>query len=87
MNNDDSSSFDLPSPYHRARHLTEEEKKDGYVIIDCYDILDLVGGLSSRRQHAAKKVLFGGGRGHKGEVKDLKEAAWTLQSEIKRLER
>ena len=73
---------DLPSPYHRKRDLSKEERDQGFIVVDCYDILEIVGDISPRRQHAAKKVLFGGGRGHKGLEKDLQEAIWSLQSEL-----
>lgn len=78
----DGDKEKLESPYHRKRDLTKQEKDQGYIVMDCYDILDLVGSLNARRQHAAKKVLFGGSRGHKGLIKDLEEAIWTLQAEL-----
>ena len=70
------------SPYHRKHELTKTECKQGFIVLDCYDILGIVGNISPRRQHAAKKVLFGGSRGHKDLEKDLDEAIWSLQAEL-----
>jgi len=70
------------SPYHRKMRLSSEEIDHGFVILDCNDILDLVGVTRSRMQHAAKKVLYAGVRGHKDLEKDLEEAIWSLQNEL-----
>ena len=75
------------SPYHRVLNLTKEACKNGYVELDCYDVLELVGISSSRLQHAAKKVLYAGSRGHKDLVKDLKEAIWSLEAELIKIKR
>ena len=75
-------SDDVKSLYHRKLKLSKEEIAQGYVELDCNDILDLVGVSRSRMQHAAKKVLYAGVRGHKGLEKDLEEAIWSLQNEL-----
>ena len=70
------------SPYHRKLKLTREDTARGFAVLDCNDILDLVGGNRSRLQHAAKKVLYAGARGHKDLQKDIEEAIWSLQNEL-----
>jgi hypothetical protein len=75
---------ELESPYHRKLKLTAEECEQGYVVIDCNDIIDLIGIKESRLQHAFKKIGFSGSRGHKDKIKDLTEAVWSINNEIKK---
>ena len=72
----------IQSPYHRRLKLNQEDCSNKYIDLDCNDILDLVGVTRSRMQHAAKKVLYAGVRGHKDLEKDLEEAIWSLQNEL-----
>lgn len=44
------------------------------VFVDIYDVLEAWGVSCPARQHAIKKLLAAGKRGHKSEVKDLQEA-------------
>lgn len=50
--------------------------------LDIYDILVAYGVTCPARQHAIKKLLVAGGRGAKGVVQDLEEAAQALSRAI-----
>ena len=67
--------------------MTKQERAQGFICLDWYKISDLVGIVRSRLNHAGKKILFGGNRGHKGMKKDIKEAIWSLQEELIAIER
>lgn len=60
----------------------------GCVIADVYDVLDAFATGSSALDHAVKKILCAGQRGHKDRLKDLREATWSIdraiQNEIRR---
>ena len=75
---------DLSSPYHRKLKLTAKECEQGFVVVDCNDIIDLIGIKESALQHAFKKVAFSGTRGHKDKIIDLTEAVWSINNQIER---
>lgn len=54
----------------------------GCVIADIYDVLDAFPTGSSALDHAVKKILCAGQRGHKDRLKDLREAAWSIDRAI-----
>jgi len=68
--------------YHRTYKLTKADIYRGFISIDYYWIINLIGNVSSWAEHAVKKALFGGRRGHKDRVKDLEEAIKSLEGEI-----
>jgi len=49
------------------------------VIVDVYDVLVAFKVTCPARQHAIKKLLAMGQRGHKDAMTDLKEAHWQLE--------
>lgn len=48
-------------------------------LIDVYRVLDLFQVTDPALQHAAKKILVAGGRGHKAIAKDVQDAIDTLE--------
>ncbi|WP_206057804.1 hypothetical protein [Nissabacter sp. SGAir0207] len=64
---------ELPSRYHR-------EVKG--VVIDIYDILEAWSVTCSATQHALKKLMMPGQRGHKDRLKDLREARVSIERAI-----
>ena len=54
-------------------------KKYESVIVDVYDVLVAFKVTCPARQHAIKKLLAMGQRGHKDAMTDLKEAHWQLE--------
>lgn len=52
------------------------------VIIDVYDILKAYGVTCPGTQHAIKKLLMPGDRGHKDQITDLKEARSSIDRSI-----
>lgn len=68
------------SVYHKYIQLTEEDKKNGYVMVDVYHVLRLFGVTDQNLGHAIKKLLVPGLRsGGKSVAQDIGEAIWTLQ--------
>ncbi len=66
-----NEGVNLPSPYHRLINGA---------VIDVYDILhayrDAIG--NPALEHAIKKALVPGGRGHKSRGQDLREIQWSV---------
>lgn len=52
------------------------------VFVDIYDVLEAWGVSCPARQHAIKKLLAAGQRGHKSEIKDLQEAQHSAHRAI-----
>ena len=52
------------------------------VTVDVYDIIDSFGVTCPALQHAIKKILFAGERGHKDKKQDLKEALQSISRAI-----
>lgn len=52
------------------------------IFVDIYDVLEAWGVSCPARQHAIKKLLAAGQRGHKSEVKDLQEANHSAHQAI-----
>lgn len=52
------------------------------VFVDIYDVLEAWGVSCPARQHAIKKLLAAGQRGHKSEIKDLQEAHHSAHRSI-----
>lgn len=55
------------------------------VTIDVYDVLRAFEVTSPAIQHAVKKLLMPGTRGHKDQLQDVQEAAQSIQREIEHL--
>lgn len=55
---------------------------DGVQYIDVYRVLDLFEVADPAIQHAVKKLLVAGGRGHKNLEKDVKEAIVSLNRRV-----
>ena len=53
-------------------------KKVPYEYVDVYRVLELFGVVDPSIQHAIKKLLVAGGRGHKDMEKDVREAIVSL---------
>jgi len=71
----------------KPKHSHYHKDVSGYDTIDIYVICDLyVDDNSGCIQHAVKKLLCGGKRGAKDEVKDLQEAMDTIQRKIEILQ-
>lgn len=69
------------------KHSHYHKDVSRYDTIDIYVICDLyVDDNSGCIQHAVKKLLCGGKRGAKDEVKDLQEAMDTIQRKIEILQ-
>lgn len=68
----------------RMSKYNREIKPD--VIIDVYDILDSYNCGCSASEHAVKKLLMAGNRGHKDRLTDLQEALQSVQRAIEKEE-
>lgn len=62
-------------------------KKYRPVIVDVYDVLVAFNVTDPAVQHAVKKLLAMGQRGHKDKMTDLKEAHWQLERAVQIEER
>ena len=63
------SELDKGNKYRKSIHGVE---------VDIYDILQAYDVTNSATQHAIKKLLAGGKRGHKDLLQDLAEARWSI---------
>jgi hypothetical protein len=63
---------------HIRGKTAEGNNSDG-ILIDVYDVLKAFGVTCPATQHAIKKMLMAGERGHKDEQTDLEEAIQSLQ--------
>ena len=58
----------------------------GKCTVDVYRVLNAFGPLSPEIQHATKKLLAPGTRGHKDERQDLLEAIQSIEARLQYLE-
>ena len=69
------------SKYHKSLRV-----KDGahlrIVDVDVYDVLELFEVKNPAVQHAIKKLLMAGERGHKDKLQDLNEAGMSIERAI-----
>ena len=72
-----------PSPYHLKNVFSHKEYFDWYDFIDATRATGII--LDPRIEHVQKK-LFVNDRGHKNEIKDIKESIQTLQMMLEKLE-
>ena len=64
------------NPYARPIQLDHEGKVDVYAVLLAFDV------TCPAIQHAVKKLLCSGRRGHKDKLTDLREAATAIQRAI-----
>lgn len=64
---------------HPRKHNHYFKPVEGLSHIDVYRVLTLFGVTDPCLQHALKKILVAGGRGHKDIGKDVQEAIDTLE--------
>lgn len=61
-----------------AKQFSHYHRACPYPSVDIYRVLDLFQVTDPCLQHAIKKLLVAGGRGHKDAAKDVQEAAASL---------
>jgi hypothetical protein len=81
-----ASPVDRGTKYHRTIAQTLPDKdnctEEIAVTVDVYDVLAAFGVTCPAIQHAVKKLLSPGQRGAKDKIKDLQEAAVSIQRAI-----
>jgi len=65
--------------------MNKYQKSIKGVTVDVYDVLRAFEVTSPPIQHAIKKLLMPGARGHKDQLQDVQEAAQSIQREIEHL--
>lgn len=63
-----------------TRTITNREYK--FIEVDVYDVLKAFDVTNPATQHAIKKLLAPGQRGHKSEIEDLAEALESIERAI-----
>lgn len=71
------------SPYHRwirgwVWDDSSGEWKPSSIVVDVYSVLDAYPTDNPALDHAIKKALVPGGRGHKTRAKDMYEIRWSV---------
>lgn len=66
---------------HRYRRFIIDHQKNR-ALIDVYDVLKAFGVVCPATQHAIKKLLMAGERGHKDKLTDLSEASDAITRAI-----
>lgn len=83
------------TPRHIPAQLPAANKYDrvihgkhgtGQCTVDVYRVLNAFGPLSPEIDHAVKKLLAPGSRGHKGEKQDLLEAIQSIEARLQYLD-
>lgn len=75
----------MTSKYHRQitkRATIDQNVRVVTVSVDVYDVLKAFNVTNPATQHAIKKLLMPGERGHKGKVQDLTEARQSIDRAI-----
>ncbi len=65
-----------------AKLESKYSKRIGKEVVDVYDVLMAFGVTNPATQHAIKKLLMPGNRGHKDKNTDLKEAHQSIARAI-----
>ena len=65
-----------------ARLESKYSRRIGKEVVDVYDVLMAFGVINPATQHAIKKLLMPGNRGHKDRLTDLKEAYQSIARAI-----
>lgn len=74
------------APVNKYDRVIHGKYGGGAVTVDVYRVLNAFGPLSPEVQHAVKKLLAAGSRGHKDEKQDLLEAIQSIEARLKYLE-
>lgn len=64
------------------KELSKYHKRIRNEVVDVYDVLEAFECGCSASEHAVKKLLMAGTRGHKDRLKDLQEALQSIQRAI-----
>lgn len=75
-------SVDTGSKYRKKICVQDDEGREFITEIDVYDVLKAFGICNPATQHAIKKLLGNGSRGHKDLITDLEEARWSITRAI-----
>lgn len=73
-------------PVNKYDRVIHGKYGGGAVTVDVYRVLNAFGPLSPEIDHAVKKLLAPGNRGHKDEKQDLLEAIQSIEARLKYLE-
>jgi hypothetical protein len=65
----------------QIRQTLPGEKQGQTLTVDLYDVFDAFP-TANRLQHAAKKLLMAGNRGHKDRETDLRDAIYSIEREL-----
>jgi hypothetical protein len=65
-----------------AKLESKYSRRIGKEVVDVYDVLMAFGVTNPATQHAIKKLLMPGNRGHKDKLTDLKEAHQSIARAI-----
>ena len=65
-----------------AKLESKYSRRIGKEVVDVYDVLMAFGVTNPATQHAIKKLLMPGSRGHKDRLTDLKEAYQSIARAI-----
>lgn len=65
-----------------AKLESKYSKRIGKEVVDVYDVLMAFNVTNPATQHAIKKLLMPGNRGHKDKITDLKEALQSIARAI-----
>lgn len=65
-----------------AKLESKYSKRIGKEVVDVYDVLMAFNVTNPATQHAIKKLLMPGNRGHKDKITDLKEAHQSIARAI-----
>lgn len=84
-----AAAFSTPEEDEAWQAKEERQKRSKYhvqirpgVWVDCYDVLHAFGVTNPGDQHAIKKMLMPGKRGHKDAIQDRREAIQSLERAI-----
>jgi len=78
----DFIEIDKGSKYRKKISEIDGDGNKTTITVDVYDVLKAFNVINPATQHAVKKLLAGGNRGHKDLITDLKEAHWSIERAI-----
>lgn len=88
-NGNDGDQYATPEEDEAWQAMDEKQKRSKYhvqirpgVYVDVYDVLHAFGVTNPGDQHAIKKMLMPGKRGHKDAIQDRREAIQSLERAI-----
>lgn len=74
------------TPFNKYDRVIHGKYGTGQCTVDVYRVLNAFGPLSPEIDHAVKKLLAPGSRGHKDERRDLLEAIQSIEARLQYLE-